>query len=307
MTPLMELRNDILRTLLYYDIWSYPLNARELYAFLPFNSMTLEQFTEHLAREVDGSTIVEHDGFYFVGGKTAAVVAERHLRERHARRLWLGARLAMHVIKRFPFVRAVFVSGDLSKHATHPSSDVDFFIITEPQRLWIARALLTGFKKIFLFNRKKFFCLNYFTTTRNLRADKENIFVATEIATLKPLFNSRLFFRYLITNRWIKEYFPNFDVRFVTLPPCSERPSILQKVFELPFTLFDASALDERIMDIMARVWRKRYPMFDEMTHQRLFKCKPDESTAHVGNFENKVLISYRERLRSFGLASQEE
>ncbi len=299
----MQLRAEVLKTLLYYDIWSYPLTAQELFTFLPVNSITFDQFKEALAREMDGTDILEHNGFFYVNGRTPLVVQERRRRAKHAQRMWYMAQAAMHIIKRFPFVRGVFVSGDLSKNATHRKSDVDFFILTEPNRLWISRSLLILFKKIFLLNKKKFFCLNLFATTESLEVKEQNIFLATEIATLKPLFNSALFYRYLEANSWIKQYFPNFDVGNIPLPKVSERVSTIQKFVELPFRMFDATRLDEKLMKTMERVWAKRYPEFDETTRRRIFRCTPHESRAYFGDFESKIIASYEQRLREFGVA----
>ena len=96
-------------------------------------------------------------------------------------------------IKRFPFVRAVFLSGELSKNISSDDGDIDFMIVTEKNRLWICRTLLTFFKKIFLFNQKKYLCINYFVDEEHLHLPKKNIFTATEIAHVKPLFNFILF------------------------------------------------------------------------------------------------------------------
>lgn len=297
----MQLQLEILKTLLYYDIWSHPLTAEELYAFLPVNSISLAEFKEQLGRASNVGLIQHHHGYYFIQGKSHAV-AERLKRARHARRMWFAARLGAHMIKRFPFVRAVFVSGDLSKNVTHSKSDVDFFIITEPDRLWIARTLLILFKKVFLFNSKKFFCLNSFVTSDHLTHDERNIYAATEIATLKPLYNSRLFTAYLSANDWIRSYFPNYNVRMLPLPRCNNRRSSLQKLLELPFRLFDATRLDIRLMKMMERVWARRYPHLDETTRRRIFRCTRTESRAYVGNFQEVILALYERRLRSFGI-----
>ena len=300
----MPLRDEVLKTLLYYDIWSYPLTADELYTFLPVNSITLDQFKASLAEEIDGKTLHEQDGFYFVEGRTSAIIEDRQRRSRHAKRLWFMARFSMHVIKRFPFVRAVFVSGDLSKNATHAGSDVDFFILTEPGRLWITRSLLILFKKVFLLNRKKYFCLNSFATTDNLELSEQNIFLATEIATLKPLYNRALFDQYLEANSWNKRYFPNFDIAHLSLPTTNDRSSIVQKMLEFPFRFVNANRLDEILMNKMERVWEKRYPACNEETRKRIFKCTRQESRAYVGDFESKILERYTQRLKDFGISN---
>jgi hypothetical protein len=216
--------------------------------------------------------------------------------------MWLGARAAAHVIKRFPFVRGIFVSGDLSKNVARPGSDVDFLILTEPGRLWIARTLLVLFKRVALFGSKKFFCVNSFAATDNMEIAERNVYQATEIAQLKPLFNTRLFERYIEANGWIREYFPNFDPAVLWFPPSTERRSVLQRIAEIPFSLLPARRIDDRIMRAMERYWTKRYPQFDGDTRARIFRCAPGESRAYAGNYQGKILAAYGEKLREFGV-----
>jgi hypothetical protein len=299
----MEFRASLLRTLLYYDLWAHPLKAEELFAFLPTNSISYDEFLRRLKAEVRHGDIHDRDGYYFVKGRGDEVVEERQRRASHARRLWRAARISMHIIKRFPFVRAVFVTGDLSKNSTHNASDVDFFVLTEPHRLWITRALLILFKKLCLLNKKKFFCLNFFATTDSLQCDDRNLFTAIEIGTLKPLYNSALFQEYLHANTWIRSYFPNFDVSLLEYPPVNESRSALQRILELPFRFMNADALDAYLMRQMQRIWRSRYPGLDEVTYRRIFRCTPRESRAFVGDFEEKILTQYSDRLKAFNLS----
>lgn len=297
------LQTDILQTLLYYDIWQYPLNSDELYAFLPHNSITLQQFKRYLTGEGPGENVAEHQGFYFVKGRSQELVSKRLAMENHARMMWNVARLSMHIIKRFPFVRAVLVSGDLSKNVTTRESDIDFFIITAPNRLWISRTLLIIFKKIFLLNRKKFFCLNYFATSDHLEIDEHNIYLATEIAHLKPLYNSGLFREYLRANEWIRTYFPNLDIASLTYPRTSERRSLLQRVLERSLAIVPADTIDSFLQRKMERVWARRYPEFDHITRNRIFRCTKHESRAYPRNFQDKVLALYNEKLKAAGVA----
>jgi hypothetical protein len=297
-----SLQHEILRTLLYYDIWHYPLTSKELFAFLPVNSMTLDQFEQQLHQLRTETSIRYYQGYYFVEGKSDAVVPQRSVRERHARRMWMMARCSMHIIKRFPFVRGIFVSGDLSKNATQRTSDVDFFIVTAPGRLWFCRTLLILFKKVFLLNRKKYFCLNYFATTDHLELDEQNIFLAAEIAHLKPLFNMPLFLEYLHSNNWIKKYFPNFDINFMSLPRVNDRSSVLQKILERLLQPFPLDTLDSYLLEKMRKIWGSRYPEYDEVTRNKIFRCTKYESRAYVGNFEEKILALYFQRLREFGI-----
>lgn len=297
------LHTQILRTLLYYDIWQYPLTARQVYSFLPSGPMKFDEFETKLCAEGPGDNVVVVEGLYFVRNRDSSIVTQRIERERHARRLWLGARVAMHIIKRCPFVRGIFVSGDLSKNATTRKSDVDFFILTEPNRLWIARTLLILFKKVFLFNSKKFFCLNYFAASDHLLLDGRNIYTATEVAHLKPLFSSDLFVEYLSANSWIIDFFPNFQRDEFVSPKVNNRRSLLQKFLELLFLLVPAEQLDDYLLRRMRGVWARRYPDYDPSTRDRIFRCTKHESRAYGGNFEDKVLALYEQKLREFGVS----
>lgn len=213
------------------------------------------------------------------------------------------ARLSTHLIKRFPFVRGVLVSGDLSKDATGPASDVDFFILTSPGRLWITRALLILFKKIFLLNKKKFFCLNFFVTADHLLLSEHNVYLATEVAHLKPLFGSLLFGDYMAANGWIRDYFPNFDLQLLPAVVPNDRRSLLQAALEAPFALLPADALDKYLLHAMRRVWRDRYPELDDQTRERMFHSTREESRAYGGDFQEKILTLYEQKLKEYGVA----
>lgn len=122
------------------------------------------------------------------------------------------ARKYASIAANFPFVRAV-LSGSLSKHVMKPDSDIDFFIITAPEKLWVCRALLTAYKKLLLGNSHRNFCLNYFIDSNNLEIPDKNIFTATEIVFLLPMYNYSLYEKFMAKNKWVDTEFPNFKLR----------------------------------------------------------------------------------------------
>ncbi len=292
------LHREVLQTLLYYDIWGYPLTMRELFAFLPVRVESFGEFEDQCRRLVADGDISADRGYLYAPGRDPGAVDRRLAGQAHARSLWIMARISTHVIKRFPFVRAVFVSGDLSKNSTHRGSDVDFFILTAPGRLWVARMLLILFKKVFLLNRKKYFCLNSFATVDRMTLDERNIYQATEVAQIKPLFNSGLFPVYLEANNWITDFFPNFDVSTLPLPTPNDRPSMLQRLLELPLNALPLDRIDTALLRAMEGIWEKRYPQFDPATRSTIFRCTKSESRAYAGNFQEKILAQYDTKLR---------
>ncbi|MEE9187683.1 MAG: hypothetical protein V3U10_06535 [Bacteroidota bacterium] len=163
-----HLQQHIFKTMLYYDIFSYPLKLEEIFTYLPCNSVHTDDVRNELSSLIDEQLILEHQGYYFLRHRDRAIVDRRLNMELHAGRSWKIARFMTAIIKRFPFIRAVFVSGDLSINVSDDGSDIDFFVVTEHNRLWIARTLLVIFKKIVLLNRRKFFCNNYYLSETTL-------------------------------------------------------------------------------------------------------------------------------------------
>ncbi|HEY6191998.1 MAG TPA: hypothetical protein VI215_06680 [Bacteroidota bacterium] len=295
----------IVRTLLYYDIFEHPLTADELFHLLPRNSITKRSFLELLGTLTGSGSIHGERGYYSIPHEGADLAGLRIRRERLARRRFPIASLMAHVIKRFPFVRGIFISGDLSKGVANPKSDIDYVVVTVPGRLWICRMLLVAFKKVFLLNSKKYFCLNYYLDSDHLVLDDRNYYTATEIAHLKPLFNSALYLKYMNANSWIKGFFPNYRISALRSAPPNNRRSVLQSLLELPFKGKWADRLDARLMEFMKRVWRKRYPGVDEATRDHVFRCSISESRAYVGNFSGKVLSIYRRKLEAYSLPAE--
>ena len=301
--PPPSLDKHIIGTLLYYDIFEHPLDARELYSLLPQNSLTPPALQEELNTLAKEGVLQHQDGFYNIPGTEKNVAGLRLKRQELAKKRTRMARLMTHVIKRFPYVRAIFLSGDLSKGVADPKSDIDYVIVTAPHRLWICRTMLIAFKKVFLLNSRKYFCLNYYVDSAHLELKERSYYTATEIAHLKPLYNFELYLRYMNANAWIKEYFPNYRIFALHGDEGNSRKSYLQHLFELLLSGSWAGGLDRFLMNSMKRIWKKRYPEFDDATRENIFRCSEHESRAFIGNFAEKILTRYREKLLQHNLA----
>jgi predicted nucleotidyltransferase len=300
-------KENILKTLLYYDIFSHPLKKDEIYIFLPRNSLPktdvidlVDKFTNeedcHFAQK-NGYVYIKPNHHY---------VELRQQKEEHARKMWRTARLVTHIIKRFPFVRAVFITGSLSKNSTDKTSDIDFMVVTADQRLWVARTLLMLFKKLFLLNSYKFFCLNFFITENNLEIEEKNYFSATEVAHIKATFNSSMMHQFILKNLWIKKYFPNYipgDPKVNSAGfKVNNRVSFLQKFFEISFFGAIGDKLDNYFKQKMINFWKRKYGYLNESDLNFMFKSTNSVSRAHPGNMQKVILGKYSGKLKQFNL-----
>ncbi len=302
------LKENIIRTLLYYDIFKHPLNRYEIFSLLPQNSISKSDLIRTLEENLN-SQVSSKDNFYFIG-QNENYIELRKFRESYSKKSWKLARAVTHLIKRFPFVRAVFVTGSLSKNSSEPDSDLDFMIVAADKRLWICRTLLMLFKKIFLFNSYKFFCINYFVSESSLTIEERNIFTATEIIYIKSTFNSCLMNKFLESNLWIKNYFPNYktgDPYFNSSGvKINDRKSFMQKMFEIFFMGKPGDRLDKYFREKTVQHWKNKYSHFNEKEREQMFKSTISVSRTHPGNMQKVILNNYRERLKKFNIEYNE-
>ena len=302
-----QVKKNILRTLLYYDIFSHPLKPEEIFIFLPKNTVPKSDVLGMI--EIFSSqkecAFTQKNGFIYVK-PNEHYISRRISKENYSRKMWRAARVMTHIIKRFPFVRAVFISGSLSKNSSEKISDIDYMVVTSRGRLWIARTLLILFKKIFLLNSYKFFCLNYFVTEDNLEIPFKNVFTATEVAYIKSTFNTDMMHNFVMANKWIKDYFPNYKFLDPYLHSTgfkvNNRRSIIQRMLELLFSGKWGDKLDNKLLEKTSRHWRKKYSSLDENDRKLLFRTERNVSTTHPGDMQRTILNKYNEKLRQFNL-----
>lgn len=299
------LQQDVLRTVLYFDVFRYPLSPNEIYEYLPSNSTSLAEVRQACERPPLSHLLREEAGWLYLPSLSGPdPVRNRQANEKRAKRYMNIARVMGWIIRQFPFVRGIGVSGELSKGVVSERGDIDFVVVTSPKRVWITRTLLILFKKVFLLNRKRYFCVNHFIAEDHHSVPQKNRYIALEIATLVPLFNAPFFRQFVDRNPWIRTYYPNIN----TIPHREfHEPSrgIIQRLLELPLRGSAGDRLDMFLMEQWRSIWRKRYRHLPEEKLRELFRTEESVSTAYVGDFLSVILREYSKRLSAFGLGEE--
>jgi hypothetical protein len=297
-TDLTSVQEHILRTLLYFDIFHYPLKENEIFKFLGRNGVEPNAVAADAELLVQNRIIFRFGELFSLHNDNANVL-RRIEGNRIATQGMKIAEKMSRKIGRFPFIEAVMVSGSLSKDFMDRESDIDFFIITKPGRLWFARTMLILYKRIFLGNSHKHFCVNYFIDTDHLEIEEKNLFTATEVATLIPMTNGRLYRKFIESNKWIKQYFPNFEPR-ETSALKDFSPSFFEKIADRLIKPFSQS-LEKFFMGIFKKRWQKHYSQNqDRKEFELAFKSKDHVSKHHPNRNQHKVLGLYDQKLREF-------
>ena len=294
---LNQLRSSIIRTLAYYDIFSYPLTAEEIYFNLATNHTSVDEIERELDNLTSKNLIYSHGEFFQLNADESYVQRRKKGNELAEKRLQT-ARKVSGLISRFPFIRGILLSGSISKGFMEEDSDIDYFIITHPNRVWFSRLMLMLFKKLFLLNSKKNFCINYFVDSENLEIEEKNIFTATEIVTLLPTFGSEIYEDFYKKNYWIKQYFPNFPKRD-TNKVINRSDGIIKSFMEKILGKKVGDKIDDFAMSLFERFNKTKYKNYDQEEFKLAFKSSKKESKHHPKFFQKKVLEEFNQRIKS--------
>ncbi|MEZ4722596.1 MAG: nucleotidyltransferase domain-containing protein [Flavobacteriales bacterium] len=287
----------VIESLAYFDVFQYPLKPSEVHQFTK-TPIARQNIVPTLNYLVNLGLIYKH-GQYYSLVDDVALTTRREKGNDMAATMLKRARFFSHLISRFPFVRGVCISGSLSKGYIDELGDVDYFIITKPGRLWIARTLLIAFKKVFLLNSKKYFCVNYFVDTEHLEIPDKNIFTATEVMTLIPVYSMESHQAFVNSNKWAESYLPNF-VSDKHDEPKWIIPRLLKPVVESLFSGFIGNGLDTFFMNMTIKRWERRFSHFSRQDFEHALRSRKYVSKHHPQNFQKVVLNALNNKIKDF-------
>lgn len=166
-----------------------------------------------------------------------------------------------------PGVSAIFLSGSLAKETAQESSDIDFFIVTKPGKIFTARFFVAGVLKLFgvladdAKNHAGKICPNHYITTDNLEILEKDRYAANLFAHNQFLAgNCQVWEDFVIKNSgWLK----SFDKKFLNFFPTCE--TIPQKPYKSPYWFgrkiehwcrdFQKKKLSKKTLPTTAKVW----------------------------------------------------
>ncbi|MBI3573294.1 MAG: hypothetical protein HY092_03795 [Candidatus Kerfeldbacteria bacterium] len=249
MSTLNPIQRACLRTIAYYDIFDYPLTQDEIVRWCypeEAAEVQAEDVDQAIAALLAMKKIEQKGAWYFLPGRSA-IVATRALRTVSNAPKWRRAETAARWIEMVPHVKFVGVVNTLATDNARPESDIDFFIITSPEHLWSARAMVTGLVSLLGYRRhgKKItnrICLSFYVTERamdfsTLRLSDDDHYLHFWLTQIVPLLDEQTFEKFRAANAWIKDKIPHGwsdDWRERLIPSDPGRRAI-RRFFELFF------------------------------------------------------------------------
>lgn len=251
-------------TLAYFDQFSHPLTATELWNFLwqPPQAVTWNEYLSILDRAVEARKIATSNGFYFLPDREAVVESRQRAQVLVERKLKI-ARKAAPILSMVPGVEAIFVCNTVAAGWPSVHSDIDLLVIVKPGRLWLTRFLFT-ITTVLLTKRRHdhriadHLCLSFYITRDQLnlsvvRGPLPDIYLIYWLQQLIFLAGDKSIPPELAkANEWVKEYTSHYNSAQLGVEPLA-RVSMLGKIFKKT-----GEFLSLTVFEKMARIVQKR-------------------------------------------------
>ena len=297
------LERSILKTILYSDLFEYPLTPDEIAHYLVGMSSSADRVQASLAGPIWLDGQITRVGSYITTRGREALVKRRLDRALSSDRLWRRARRFVRVLGCLPFVRMVGVTGALAMHNSADGDDIDVLIVTARDRVWLTRAL-----SVLLVYIGKFFgdtlCPNYVISENALALEARTLFVAHEFIQMVPVYGLAVYDRMRAANCWINPLLPNATRPYRAEPEL--RPGMIGRAIKR----LGEWLLSGRIGDLleaweMQRKLRKFQPQLGRPDGDAILDR--DHVKGHFNDYGPPVMRLYAEQLMHFKLADSEQ
>ena len=306
-----QLEKSILRTLVYFDLANFPLTANEAWQFLYLQTISDFRIILLALQDLKNKNIIgEKYGYYFFSGRedivetrrTQLVISELKLNK---------ARLAAKFLRGIPFLKAVFVCNTVSAGTAKAESDIDFFIISSYNRVWLVRFFANLILRLFGLRTygdklKDRICLSFFVdehnmNLENLKALKDDIHFIYWIAQMMPIYDPQNFFKkFLSANYWIRKSLPNFNfsAQYLNLVPPNKLLSLWAKSWQIMWQgrygdLINRQAKEWQILKMKLAVKEKAQLADNSVViNQSVIKLHESDSRAKVSDIWQKKVSS---------------
>lgn len=282
-----------LQTIIYADVFDFALNAEEIHRYLLYHlPVTLEQVHQALCSDELQSQILT-DQVYVALRSNHHAIQRRHASEQVADQLWDQASRFARWLSRIPFVEMVALTGALAmRNPGSERDDFDFLIVARPGRVWFVRACSVLTVRIArLFGSE--ICPNYILASDQLRQKRQDLFIAHEIAQMRPLFGWQIYRRMLQENQWTHSMLANA----VPFPTCADGRHPAKAFLEWLLSgmlgdLFDRWEYRRRARKLRLQALRPQSAAVIDHNHIK----------GHFRDHGARILETYETRIRDFDL-----
>lgn len=196
----------------YRDVFNAPVSIEALKKWIGIKNVNYEKFNNNLTELINEELIIQSNGF--LARKTREdIILNQQKKSELTKKIISRGRLGLTILSKIPFVKFVGISGSLAADnptqiANEKDIDLDLFIVTSKNTLWIFMFVERIFSSIFKFiYNYHFYCFNYVTEESFLEIYNKNFYTATEFVNLKSIKDKGVIDKIISCNLWMKKYY----------------------------------------------------------------------------------------------------
>ena len=222
-----EISRSVLDTLLYSDIFDFPLTAPEIHKYLYGRTATYDE----VCRVLDSEPRFVREGNYITLPGRRELVSLREERELRSQELLPIALAYGRVIGRLPFIRMVALTGSLAVHNVSNDFDFDYMLVTKPGRLWTARAFVLLFGR-WTRMQGHTICPNLLISENSLAWRQHDMYSARDFCQMVPIVGFDVYQKLIKVNPWVAEFLPNAYKELIGVSIEKKKLDFKQSTFE---------------------------------------------------------------------------
>ncbi len=222
----MDCKINIFFTLLYYNLFHFPLTKKEIFFRMICLSdkhfvLTINDFDKCLNFLLRKKVVLVMNGFYSLWGIEKNIIERKKKEIIFSNFRFHEIELIKKVLNLIPFIKSSFLTGSSALHFSLIDDDYDLMVIVTKEKLWFVRFLLLIITTIMNRRRsydksgKKKWCLNILLEETHLIIPKEkrNLFSACQLSNMVFLTGDKSWKHFFIAKNyfWLKKYLLNLS------------------------------------------------------------------------------------------------
>jgi len=238
-----QLEQSIKKTLARFDVFDFPLTDFELWQFLDLK-ISYKELRDFLKE----NKLIQKEGFYFLKGRED-LIETRQNRYREANKKIILAYKKIKLISWLPWIKLICLANIIGPHNLKRESDLDLFIVTKNNRLWLTKLIATILVALMHWRPTEQrsadqLCLSFLVDESSLNLsdcliDENDWYFNYWLAGLRPLYgDEKTYQKLLLENAWLNKKLPNWQSPYLKIQKFFNRKSISKKSFTI-FNIFE--------------------------------------------------------------------
>jgi len=241
-----SIKKAILNTMAFFSIYDLPISLISIHQYLYKTHSFFEAVEIAASQLVNEGKLVTKNQLYALNAWDDTKLEANRM---EIAKRWRKVNRYYWLLSLIPFIHHISIINSLAMGNADFESDIDFFVVTKPNRLYFVRTIvIILFRILGVYKTKRHinerFCFGFYVTSNRLSLAKvllpdDDPHFAFWFGHFAPLLNKDGYKQLILANPWIYTYFPNFDfdLRLTQIKQKNILMRIIKGIFEVTLVL----------------------------------------------------------------------